>query len=449
MLIRPTTDELVALERERIGLDPVGRAFNRRGRRGARYGGGGSTWTPTAVAGLFLWLEADRGIVPGAASSFGGFESEFDNAYWTKTNVTVSANADGIADKIVETAINATHILSRSPPTNFGNNAYVQRLSVEAKMDGRRWLRVSGNTGAARGWFDLQTGTLGSSNAVDTFLITDLGNGYYRCEISYQATDGDIRYTLSNADTGGAAPSYLGDGVSGILMRNASVLQQRVNTWTDQETLQGTHDATIGVIGEQPAHQTHGGRPPRVVFDGVAGSDSLLLGGAAADWKFLHDGTGGWMFVVVRPYAGGGTILDEINGTGVNLGISLTYQATENFTWSLSNAGANIFLYVGGAGSAPANQTHLISAGYLEDGTGSEGFARLNRAYVLGPQASAGAPNAGNPLSVPRIGERATTNTANFPGEIMAILMYKRASKLTAGEIAYIENGLRAKWGSL
>lgn len=419
---------------------------------------GAGNFDPSAVPGLYLNLDAYSGITLGTAATFGGFESDFANAYWSKTNVTVTSDADGIADKIVEDAINATHILSRSPPTNFGVNAFVQRLYVEAKMDGRRWLRVSGNTGVARGWFDLQNGVVGSTNGLAAApIMTSLGNGYYRCEISYQASDGDIRFTLSNADTGGASPTYLGDGVSGILMRNAFVQQDRVNTWADQETVLATHDFAQATVSRQGSYRVDlvGGRPA-IDFDGVAGSDFMAPGGAAADWKFMHDGGGGYVFAVYAYLTGHTTtspLLDNCSQTSANIGFAVAPDITNNRVNFFVAAGGAVIVtnLVSANASTAADTDFLQSCGYFEDGTASEAFLRLNRAYVGGsPVASTNPPSAANPTGTLALAARSGGATANAKVRVRQILVYKRTggSKMTQTEIDYIENGLRDTWGT-
>lgn len=115
---------------------------------------------------------------------------EFDNASWTKSNLTVSANAT--------TAPDGTTTADLVYPTTTGTfrstyqaiNSYKRRdyntVSVYAKAAGLNYLTfvdfIIGSTGTV--WFNLSNGTIGTSNAGYTGTIKDVGNGWYRCSVT-------------------------------------------------------------------------------------------------------------------------------------------------------------------------------------------------------------------------------------------------------------------------
>lgn len=109
-----------------------------------------------------------------------------DNASWTKTRVTVTANSetapDGTltADTINEdgTAGN-THILQQGIATV----GFVQTLSVYLKAGTRSWAALqlgAGNTC----YFNLGSGVLGTNGGVVSMSMTSAGSGWYRCSIT-------------------------------------------------------------------------------------------------------------------------------------------------------------------------------------------------------------------------------------------------------------------------
>jgi hypothetical protein len=154
---------------------------------------------------------------------------EFDNAYWTKSNATVSANQviapDGTltADKLVENTANSPHFVERSITLSTAAHSF----SVFAKKGERNFLVLRGVAAGALNvlaWFNLGTGAVGTLSAAGsgaTRSITSVGNGWYLCTLvipSAVASAFEYRYHVSNADN---VTTYTGDGYSGIYIWGA------------------------------------------------------------------------------------------------------------------------------------------------------------------------------------------------------------------------------------
>jgi hypothetical protein len=153
------------------------------------------------------------------------FSEQFDNAAWTKSNVTVTANAvvapDGTttADKLVETAVNDRHFTYQQPALIGG--AYI--YSVYAKAAERSWLVIDFTTGAnSYCWFDLSTGTLGTVDASRTASIESVGNGWYRCSVAVASLSGNA-FTATFASTANNVVSYAGDITKGLYIWGADL----------------------------------------------------------------------------------------------------------------------------------------------------------------------------------------------------------------------------------
>jgi hypothetical protein len=159
------------------------------------------------------------------------YSDDFDNASWTKANVTVTANTvvapDGTltGDKLVE----ATGTASRSVLQNWTSvSGTTYTFSVYAKKGERQWLYINGSSGAfgstTRAWFDLQNGVVGTLENSPIATITDVGNGWYRCTMSKAATASATHtstgFYMSNAD---GVTSYTGNGYSGIYIWGAQL----------------------------------------------------------------------------------------------------------------------------------------------------------------------------------------------------------------------------------
>jgi hypothetical protein len=146
------------------------------------------------------------------------FSEQFDNAAWTKTNATVTANTtaapDGTltADTLIPSASAGEHKLlqtnSATPPSHV--------LTVYAKPSGYNWIILQGFGYA---WFDVANGVVGNQvNCVGS--ITAAGNGWYRCQIYMTSPTSN---TTVWATTGNSVTSFTGDGTSGVFFWGAQL----------------------------------------------------------------------------------------------------------------------------------------------------------------------------------------------------------------------------------
>jgi hypothetical protein len=164
---------------------------------------------------------------------------QFDDAAWLKGNTTVTANADGSADKIIPTVGVGLHTVSQTVLT-VGVPATVR---ARAKPDGYSWLAIQiGNVSSA--YFNVSAGTLGTKTD-GTYSITAAADGYYDCVFSATPSGGgSATLYIAPADS---TPSYAGDGTSGLLVAHADArlaadaalsipAYQRVNTTSDYDS---------------------------------------------------------------------------------------------------------------------------------------------------------------------------------------------------------------------
>jgi hypothetical protein len=158
------------------------------------------------------------------------FTQQFDNAAWTKTAATVTANTtvapDGTstADKLVETTAASAHTC-RNTATVTASTTYT--LTVYAKAGERTWIAVDPvSPGVSNNitFFNLSNGTIGTSAAGNTAAITDAGNGWYRCTVTRTTAVGQItcfaQFAPASADN---TVSYTGDGTSGLFIWGAQL----------------------------------------------------------------------------------------------------------------------------------------------------------------------------------------------------------------------------------
>jgi hypothetical protein len=116
---------------------------------------------------------------------------EFDNAYWTPLeltvtpNTTVAPNGETTADTLTESANNAARAISSSSSGISFTSGTVYTFSVFAKFNGRlcRLALPSGQFGVISANFDLQNGIAFNVSGTGARIV-DFGNGWYRCSIT-------------------------------------------------------------------------------------------------------------------------------------------------------------------------------------------------------------------------------------------------------------------------
>ena len=160
------------------------------------------------------------------------FSEQFDNAAWTKSNATITANSNtspsGVvnADTLVANVGTATtYFLDFTTLTGTG----IFTASVFAKKGNSNWLYIrQGNSGGgttlARAWFDLNNGTIGTTSpAPISHKIEDYGNGWYRCSMTFEVLSGGIprpQFYISNGD---GVISFDSDGTQSINLWGAQL----------------------------------------------------------------------------------------------------------------------------------------------------------------------------------------------------------------------------------
>lgn len=157
---------------------------------------------------------------------------EFDNASWTKTGgATVTANTiiapDGTstADRLND-AIATNSFSVQQTATVTLNSKYVT-ASVYAKAGTKSWMYFAVNSATWDCYFNLSAGTIGAKNSNVLAQMTSVGNGWYRCSLSYIPTaDGNVRFYIVNGNS--PSFSYTGDGTGNIYLWGAQMTYTKV-----------------------------------------------------------------------------------------------------------------------------------------------------------------------------------------------------------------------------
>ena len=149
----------------------------------------------------------------------------FDNATWTKTNTTITANTttspDGTtnADKIVETATNTSHFVIQNIATTV---SITYNISFYGKASERGVIQWNNQVNTDFVNFDLVNGVVGSSTGVTNQQIQSVGNGWYRCSFNYVSTStsttGWLRLCIVTSASALRLEGYSGNGTNGLFL---------------------------------------------------------------------------------------------------------------------------------------------------------------------------------------------------------------------------------------
>lgn len=149
----------------------------------------------------------------------------FDNASWSKSQSSVTANSlaapDGTitADTLIENTSLDYHQLYQTVSVTSGLS---YTFSVYAKSKERTAISIWNQaTGTVYAIFNLANGSVSQGGGTSTNQITSIGNGWYRCSVSVSATASGTGFF--NIQLYNGATSYTGDGTSGIYIWGAQL----------------------------------------------------------------------------------------------------------------------------------------------------------------------------------------------------------------------------------
>lgn len=171
-------------------------------------------------------------FIEGATTNRLTYSEDTTNAIWSKINSTVSAynnviSPDGSlsARKLVESTATGTHGLTQSFSVTSGltytASAYFKRGGQNAAI-----IELASTFGTNK-WaiFDLQNGVVGTVGTAGIAEISSIGNGWYRCSVSAQATSTGtgVLYLYIARNSTDSSANWTGDGYSGIYIWGAQL----------------------------------------------------------------------------------------------------------------------------------------------------------------------------------------------------------------------------------
>jgi hypothetical protein len=206
------------------------------------------------------------GLIEKVRTNLVTYSEEFDNASWTKSSATITANAttapDGTttADNLIEDTSTGQHRVFVVAGVT-GSHTF----SVYVKSNGRQYIALgAGNTGSfgILAYFDIENGVLGTVLA-GTAKIENAGNGWYRCSISGVGNGAgtSVNIYLANSDN---SNTYTGDGTSGVFVWGAQLETGDIAT----DYIPTTSAAvSVGMTANVPRVDYSGGGCPKLLLE--------------------------------------------------------------------------------------------------------------------------------------------------------------------------------------
>ena len=153
--------------------------------------------------------------------------------------------------------------------------------SIYAKANGYNFFRLEQGNNSQGAWFNLSSGTIGTTSANTIAKITSVGGGWYRCEISFvTAASSNFLMAFSASET----LNYTGDNVSGGFIQDAQLEQGLVATDYIETT---TTSVSAGILEDMPRLDYSGSCPSLLLEpqrSNLLENSEYILGG---DWNAL------------------------------------------------------------------------------------------------------------------------------------------------------------------
>ena len=324
------------------------------------------------------------------------------SANWvTPLNATVSS-ASAVGAPLVsslwavtETVASAAHAVGMTIAGALSGGTYT--ISYIVKAGARTWARIFEDSGSSYAYFNLTTGEIGQINNATANIIS-LGNGFYRCSLTYVQSGTVLRARLGPALNNGVVV-YAGDGgiglyVSGLQIEPGPLTSyQWVNTATD-------YDADPAKF---PAYRR---------LDGVDDSHASATGGG---------GNAGFFFSAsVSPQGGAGTARTLFSDAGTNTGYIVRLNASNQLELAAGNG--TTYTTIATAGTLAVGSTDIVQA--WDDGT------NLNVKIGNGPTASIARPTVSAGTAGYTMGQDNGASTGYFNGRLYSTI-YRKDSGLT------------------
>jgi hypothetical protein len=148
--------------------------------------------------------------------------NQFDTTWSLSSSISLTSGQSGVGGSTDAWLLKKTDAASRYINQTITLSSSTYSYSVFAKKESGNWLYVrladSGGSLASTSYFDLENGVVGSTSA-DSLSIQSYNNGWYRCEVKFTHSIGNVRMYPA---VGNGSPSG-GSGGEGIYIYGAQL----------------------------------------------------------------------------------------------------------------------------------------------------------------------------------------------------------------------------------
>jgi len=280
-------------------------------------------WTASRTGTRYSDKE-DGTLIPFTEENLLTYSEDFSNAAWNKSGSSISADAstapDGTttADALIEDTGTSEHIVYDGVTVT---NATAYTFSVYAKPNGRTLINLI-LAGVGSATFDIDAGSV-TNTALGSASISDAGNGWYRCAITFTTATTSYNAQVRLVSTG-TTVSYTGDGTSGVYLWGAQI--RKVTT---QDTYVATTSSAITT--QLPRRTDKGLAVDAGATNLVRQSDSFSTpdwGAKSAGLEYRTDPAGGQLAIWNPTTA-------VSNASFATSGYSVSFTASDVVTYSL------------------------------------------------------------------------------------------------------------------
>ena len=382
--------------------------------------------------GLVFYLDAANQKSYDSTENLQLQSQTFDSGSWNKYHGVVNANTDiapdgtQTADELENTFGTGQFSVYRDPTTV---TLSIYTYSCYVKSGTQTWCRLQ-VAGSPSQWFDLTAGVAGAvTGAILSNTITDAGNGWWRCSVTFAATGTTSRTQTEGAVADGNLSNLIG---ATILIWGAQL--ELGSAPTAYYATEGTNK----VRGTTLTDMTNNG------WTGTVSGNTTFLTDNKGTFDF--DGTSTtYISTSFKPAGAARTLMFWINHnrvTSLDSGNQLNgTQEVGAYTYIGITEGGNVYYFAGTSGGAIASTALSINTWYQQCLViEADGRRRVytNDTEILNTTGSVGS------LATAANQYGAVNNNHKLDGQMGPIMQYNRA--LTAEEVAQNFNALKGRF---
>jgi hypothetical protein len=312
------------------------------------------------------------------------YSEQFDNAVYTKTNTTITANAivspDGNsnADALLESAVNSTHQIWQRPSITSGQ-AYT--FSAFVKTNGRRRVQLQSFDNAsiyAGAIYDVVSGSVVATNA--TASIQNYGSGWYRLILTATSPTTATGYAVLNLATDSFSSATLQDSYAGDTSKGVYVYGYQMEAGAYATSYIPTTTASITRVADVASKTGISsliGQTEGTLFVEAA---NLFLSGSRTIALLYTSGSAYYQIYINSS----NQVRVDVNGSLVFLGGSIAANTTYKIAFAYKSG--EYALYINGTQIATSTSTTVPSSltdYYLGNSIGSEQSGAYSQALLF------------------------------------------------------------------